>query len=266
MKIYISADIEGVTGCTHWDETEKSKPDYGLFLEQMTREVKAACEGAINAGAKEIWIKDAHDSARNMDFSDFPVNIRFIRGWSGHPFVMMQEIDSSFDGAIMIGYHAHAGAGANPLSHTLDSMKVNYIKINDELADELLVNSYTSYFVNVPVVFVSGDEGVCSHAQGINHNIKTAAVKKGIGNSTISIHPKLAVQMIKEGVEEALKENLDQYLTSLPEKFKVEISFVHHFDAYKASFYPGMKQIADQIVVFETNDYFDVLKMLKFVV
>ncbi|GAJ15933.1 unnamed protein product, partial [marine sediment metagenome] len=55
MKIYISADIEGVTGITHWDETEKSKSDYQKFAKQMTDEVKAACEGAIKAGAKEIW-------------------------------------------------------------------------------------------------------------------------------------------------------------------------------------------------------------------
>jgi len=42
MKIYISADIEGVTGITHWDETEKTKSDYQKFAKQMTDEVKAA--------------------------------------------------------------------------------------------------------------------------------------------------------------------------------------------------------------------------------
>ncbi|MBY9021720.1 MAG: M55 family metallopeptidase, partial [Candidatus Lokiarchaeota archaeon] len=52
MKIYISADIEGISGIAHWDETEKSKSDYQKFATQMTNEVRAACEGAIKAGAK----------------------------------------------------------------------------------------------------------------------------------------------------------------------------------------------------------------------
>ncbi len=38
----------------------------------MTLEVKAACEGAINAGADEIWIKDAHETGRNIDHNLLP--------------------------------------------------------------------------------------------------------------------------------------------------------------------------------------------------
>ena len=47
MKIYISADIEGVTGVTHWDEADRQNSDYKEFKEQMTAEVVAACEGAL---------------------------------------------------------------------------------------------------------------------------------------------------------------------------------------------------------------------------
>ena len=66
MKVYISADIEGVTGTSHWDETDKLKPDYNEFREQMTAEVSAAGEGALQAGNTEIWVKDAHATARNL--------------------------------------------------------------------------------------------------------------------------------------------------------------------------------------------------------
>jgi len=37
MKVYLSADIEGVTGVTHWDEADRLKPDYSEFREQMTQ-------------------------------------------------------------------------------------------------------------------------------------------------------------------------------------------------------------------------------------
>ena len=85
MKIYISADMEGITGVTHWDEVDHNKPPYSYFQEQMSKEVAAACEGANSAGAKEIFVKDAHYSARNIIPSFLPKNVKIIRGWSGHP-------------------------------------------------------------------------------------------------------------------------------------------------------------------------------------
>ena len=68
MNVFISADIEGTCGITDWSETERSTPqDYEPFQKQMTREVKAACKGALEGGASGILLKDAHDSARNID-------------------------------------------------------------------------------------------------------------------------------------------------------------------------------------------------------
>ena len=54
MKIFISADIEGVATTTLWPETEKGSEDYRLHAQQMTMEVIAACEAASEAGASEI--------------------------------------------------------------------------------------------------------------------------------------------------------------------------------------------------------------------
>lgn len=264
MKIYISADIEGTTGITHWDETEKSKSDYQKFAQQMTNEVKAACEGAINAGAEEIWIKDAHDTGRNIIAADLPKKITLVRGWSEHPFSMVQELDSTFTALLMIGYHSFAGSSSNPLSHTLSSRTFNYVKLNGEYASEFLIHSYAAATVGVPVVLVSGDEGICKEVSKINKNIKTVAVNKGVGNSVISIHPKLAVEKIKEGVESILKRNIGQCKITLPEHFKVKLSFRNHTKAFRASFYPGMEQISSTDVVFEADDYFEVLRMLLF--
>ena len=48
MKVYISADMEGITGVTHWDEVEHKKPvAYSKFQERMTLEVLAACDGVL---------------------------------------------------------------------------------------------------------------------------------------------------------------------------------------------------------------------------
>ncbi|MEA1940533.1 MAG: M55 family metallopeptidase, partial [Candidatus Caldatribacteriota bacterium] len=111
----------------------------------------------------------------------------------------------------------------------------------------------------------SGDEGICEQAKVLNKNIKTVAVNKGVGNSVISIHPKIAVKKIKEGVTSALKGDISKCKTILPEHFKVELSFKKHWKAFKTSFYPGMKQISSTNVLFESDNYFEVLRMLLFV-
>lgn len=264
MKIYISADIEGISGIVNWDEATRWKPDYPPFSAQMTKEVQAACEGSNNAGATEIWVKDAHGVGRNLDISQFPINTKLIRSFSGHPFCMMQELDDSFDAVMMIGYHSYAGSDGNPLAHTLET-ELAYLKINDEFASEFLINAYTASLVGVPVAFVSGDVGICEHVNQINSNIKTIGLNKGVGDSVISIHPQLAFNQIKDAVETCLKGDLKGCIIPLPESFKVELSFVNHSKAYKASFYPNMKKLSATTVLFETDDYFEVLRMLNFV-
>ncbi|MGV8984259.1 M55 family metallopeptidase [Clostridium sp.] len=264
MKVYISADIEGITGVTSWSETEKNSPDYTAFEAQMNKEVKAACEGALAAGSTEICIKDAHDSGRNLDHNELPLGTKLIRGWSGHPFSMVQGLDESFDAAIFVGYHSAGGTEFNPLSHTMNCKDVKYIKINDKYANEFLLHAYAAATMGVPVVFVSGDKGLTEEVKKVNEYISTLAVKEGIGASTISIHPKQALNNIRELVEKCLKKNLDKCKLTLPEKFTVDIEYVNHSKAYRGSFYPGVVQVSPWILRFETSDYFEVLRMILF--
>lgn len=265
MKIYVSADIEGIAGIVSWDETAREKPDYPPFSEEMLQEVKSACEGANNAGAKEIWIKDAHAAGRNLSMNGLPVNVKLVRSSSGHPFCMMQELDDTFDAVLLIGYHSYAGSEGNPLAHTLVG-DLSYIKINGEFASEFLINAYTASLVNVPVAFVSGDIDLCEHVGSINSKIKTVGLNKGIGNSVITIHPDLVKSKISQGVESALKSQLKDCIIPLPESFEIELSFNSHAKAYKASFYPGMKKLTARNLIFKTDDYFEVLRMLTFAV
>ncbi len=263
MKVYISADMEGVTGVTSWSETEKGHSDYSFFVRQMENEVRAACQGALNAGAKEIWVKDAHDSARNINPGVFK-NAKLIRGWSGHPFSMIQELDNSFDALIFIGFHSGGGSKQNPLAHTMNPIDVDYIKINGQYVSEFLIHAYAAATVGVPVVFVSGDQALCHEVKEVNHNIKTLAVKEGIGNSTISIDNAMAIECIRKESEEALKADLCQYKILLPHSFEVEIQYSKHEKAYRASFYPNMKQIAPTKLLYKTENYFEVLRMMLF--
>jgi D-amino peptidase len=263
MKIYISADIEGITDVTHWDETDLQKGDSCAAREQMTAEVAAACDGAIQAGATEIWVKDSHDSARNIMPCRLPQEVHLIRGWSGHPFLMLQELDQSFSAVALIGYHSRAGSGTNPLAHSFTG-KVTSIKLNDQDVSEFLIGAYTCAYVGVPLIFLSGDKGICDEAEKLNPRIFTVAVKQGVGNSTGNIHPDLAVAQISAGMAQAVKGSAEQHPLPLPDHFSVEICYRAAYNAYHDGFYPGAQQTGPMTVRFETDDYFEVLRFLMF--
>ena len=266
MKIYISADIEGVCGSTHWDETEKGKADYDEFKKQMTSEVAAACKGAMAAGAKEIVVQDAHGTGRNIIAKELPDGVKLIRGWSGHPNAMVQELDKTFDALMFVGYHSHAGSGDNPMAHTMRGSYVDYLKINDHYASEFLLHGLLAATMMVPVTLLTGDDELCKHVKNININITTVAVKEGIGDSTINLHPKEAIEKIWQGAESALKGDLTKCILPTYNEYKVELRFKKHQQAYDASFYPGCKLIDSQTISFETKDYFEVMRMMKFAV
>lgn len=264
MKVFISADMEGTTPTIRWDECEYGKGYYTTFAEQMTREVVAACEGAINAGADEIVIKDAHETGANIDITKLPECAKLIRGWSGHPYSMVFGIDSSFDAAMFIGYHSAAGREGNPLSHTM-SGKALYIKINGEYASEFMLFSYAAALEGVPTVFLSGDKMLCEDGKKLHPGLYTVAVKEGFGASAVCLSTANSLKLIRENVEKALKQDLSKAKITLPRHFTVEICFKEHANANKASYYPGMKKLNGNTVLFETDNYFEVLRMIGFV-
>ena len=266
MKIYISADIEGVCGSTHWNECDDDKPDWTEFRKQMTAEVAAACKGAMAAGAKEIVVQDAHGTGRNITAKELPDGVKLIRGWSGHPNAMVQELDKSFDALMFVGYHSHAGSGGNPLAHTMRGSYVDYLKINDNYASEFLLHALFAASMNVPAVFLAGDDALCEDVKKINKNITTVAVKEGKGDSTISLHPKEAIEKIWQGAESALQGDLTRCILSTYDEYNIELRFKKHQQAYNASFYPGCKLINEQTITFNTKDYFEVMRMMHFVI
>ena len=263
-KIYLSADIEGTCGIVCWDETEYGNPRYDYFSRQMSREVAAACEGAIAAGAEDILVRDAHDSARNIHPDILPEQARIFRNWERHPFAMMSGLDKSFDGVVFTGYHSAVGMDTNPLSHTMNT-KNTAVRLNGELCPELLINCLTASWVGVPIACVTGDRGLCEWMKGKLPGVVTVPVIEGVGNGSISIHPNLAVKRIREGVEAALSGDLSANLFPLPEHFAFEVSYREHSRARSAAYYPGCRQTGPFTCLYEADDWMDVLKFMHWV-
>ena len=265
MNVFISADIEGTCGIADWSETERSTPrDYVPFQKQMTREVKAACEGALAAGAGEVFVKDAHDSARNLDPAALPEAARILRGWTGDPLSMMSGLDSGDYGAVLFtGYHAWAACGGNPLSHTMN-LRNEYVTLNGTRMSEFMMNAYTAGYYGVPVVFLSGDRALCEFAEELIPGITTVAVNEGRGGAVVSMHPDLAVKAIRDGAKRAVK-NAKNCQVALPEFFEMTVRFREHKTAYSKSFYPGAALEDGKNVLFSSDDWYEMLRFCHFV-
>ncbi|WP_313756340.1 M55 family metallopeptidase [Tissierella sp.] len=263
MRVFMSVDMEGITSTTKWDECNPDKKDYAYHAEQMTNEVIAACEGAIAAGVDEIVIKDAHGSATNIDVTKLPECAKLIRGWSGHPYSMVEGLDNTFDAVMFIGYHSAAGREGNPMSHTFTSRPL-YIKINEEYGSEFLLYSYAATYEGVPTVLLTGDKMLCEDSQKLHPSLYTVAVKEGVGSSTVNLSTKKSLKLIRENAEKSLKQDLNKAKIELPKNFKVEICFKEHTYANKMFYYPGMEKIDSNTLLFNTDDYFEVLRMTYF--
>jgi len=93
MKVYISADMEGIGGVSTWDVQASAKGrEYEQFRRLMTQEVNAAIQGAFEAGATEVLVSDAHRDAQNINVELLDRRANLIRAWP-RPLGMMQGID-----------------------------------------------------------------------------------------------------------------------------------------------------------------------------
>ncbi len=265
MKIFLSADMEGTCGIVSWPETERSAAfDYAPYQKQMSREVAAACRGALAAGAEEVLVKDAHDSARNIDPAMLPQNIRMNRSWSGDLLSMMSGLDQETFGAVFFtGYHAWAGCSGNALSHTMNGRN-NRVWLNGVPCSEFLINAYTAGYCGVPVAMITGDKAICDFAKELIPAITTVAVNEGRGGGVTSIHPDEAVERIEKAAAAAAA-NAAACTVPMPEHFHMEIDFVKHHVAYSKHFYPGAYLKEDKIVCFDTDDWYEILRFCHFV-
>lgn len=264
MKVFVSADIEGISGICDWNEADKAHADYAEFRERMSDHVAAACRAALDSGASEVWVKDAHGSGRNILAARLPAPTRLIRGWSGHPFGMVQELDSSFSAAMFVGYHACAGAGGNPLAHTWSSSSLAAFRINGEAVSEFRLHAWAAASVDVPVVLVSGDVELCAEVARIQTSIVTVPVLEGRGASTASLHPDVARENLEAGVRRALSGDLAACRIDVPREFAVEIVYKDARKAFRKSWYPGARLANPTTVAFDTTELFEVLRLTQF--
>lgn len=262
LKVFISADMEGVGGVSTWSVQASSKGrEYEKFRQLMTKEVNAAIAGAYDAGATEVVVADSHGDAQNIDIEVLDKRVRIIRAWP-RPLGMMQGIDASFGAVVFVGYHAAEGREAAVLSHTFSGTIA--LELDGVAEPEAGFNAAIAGDFGVPVVFLSGDQTICEDARKLLGPIETAAVKEATGFYSASMmHPEEAQKLIREGVKRGVERRAELKPYRVARPVKLKIRFNDSVNAEVVSYLPGVERPAGNVIVFTGRDMIEVSRFFQ---
>ncbi len=264
VKVYISADMEGIAGVVDETQTNPTGRDYALGRRLMTAEVNAAIAAAFDAGATEVLVNDSHWDQTNLQPDTLDRRATLISG-APKPYGMMQGLDGSFAAVIFIGYHARGSTQDAVIDHTFsDQPKV--VKLNGKPVGEYGLNAALAGDYGVPVVFLSGDSAVAEQAREFIPGVEALAVKEGIGRTAArTMHPEEAREKIAAGIRAGMarREKIRPVRLDHPVTLEVELASSRQADS--AMMVPGMKRISDRVVSYEAPDMAAAYRVMRLI-
>jgi D-amino peptidase len=262
MRVYISVDMEGVSGVVHEDQTDPTEPrhagEYNRFRRLMTEEANAAITGALDAGATSVLVNDSHWLMRNLLVEELHPAAELLSGGPKR-LSMVEGIDTGFDAAMFIGYHARAGTARAIIDHTYTS-RVYEVRVNSHPVGELALNAAMAGLHNVPVALVSGDQALASEARSLlGDQVETVVVKEAVGRfAARSLAPSVACQRIRTGAAAALRRKHARFTFDTP--IGLEVDFVESQMADMAELVPGSERVGGRTVRYGGSDYLEVFR------
>ncbi len=265
-SIYISTDIEGVAWTSNWNEGDDDCKIYEVFRTIMSVELATLAESVIQPS--RIILRDAHGSGKNVIKKLMPKYVHLIQGWNKEPTNMMRGIDyKKYAFACLHGYHAAGGSGLSPLAHTFSSAAFKAFTLNGKLVGETTFAIYTAAYFGVPMIYICGDYGAVTEAQSINPNIIGTITKKFNGRDKFMLSEKEVLDKIKSdfiSAQEKFYKNRQNFDIKLPEQFVLTLQYVDENQAaLHAEKVPGVKQISADTLEYQTNDYMDLLTIMR---
>lgn len=264
LKIYISVDMEGITGIVTSDQLGPGGFEYERFREFATAEVRAAIEAAFEAGATEVVVSDSHGNGENLLLEKLPQNITLVRAWP-RPLMMMQGIDDTFAGAILLGYHASTSNPRGVRAHTISSGRFAEVKLNGIVMSEAAINAAIAGQFNVPVIMMSGDDAAVEEATKQLGDIEGAVVKWSYGfQSARTLMPEAARNLIREKVKKAIERirSFKPYKLNTP--VQLDLRFKNYRPAEILSYLPGVERTDSHSIRFVGKDIVEISKFLEF--
>ena len=265
LKIYISADMEGVVGAVTGEQLGPGGFEYERFRQFMTNEVNAAIDAARAAGANEFVISDSHGNGQNLLIDQLPLDVTVIRSWP-REHGMMAGIDESFDGVIFLGYHASTNNTRGVRAHTMSSANITSLRLNGMTMTEGSMNAAIAGHFGVPVIMVSGDDIAVAENQVIIGNIEGAVVKWASGfHSARTLTPEAAYEVIRTRTKSAIDriDDFEPYVLETP--IELELSLKHYQPVELLAYLSNVEKVNSHTIRFVGEDITEVSNFLTVV-
>ena len=265
LKIYISADMEGVVGAVTSEQLGPDGFEYQRFREFMTAEVNAAIDAARAAGATGFVISDSHGNGQNLLIEKLPDDVKIVRSWP-RELGMMEGIDNTFDGVIFIGYHASTTNTQGVRAHTMSSANVTALRLNGISMSEGSMNAAIAGHFGVPVIMVSGDDVAVAENQAVIGDIEGAVVKWAKGfHSALTLTPDAAYEVIGATTRSAIDQidRFKPYVLKTP--IELELQLKHYQPVELLAYLPNVEKIDSHTIKFVGKDMIEISKFLRVV-
>lgn len=226
IKIYVNTDLEGISGVFKFAQTrEKDTPLNIQACEYFMGDLAAVVRGLRDGGATEVIILDGHGPQAVLPHLMVP-GAKYITGKPRPGAGNLSELDNSFAGMVMIGFHAMMGTPDGVLNHTQSSLTENRYWYNGTESGELAQNAIIAGYYGVPVIMVSGDEATCREAKRFFGNpVITVPVKKGLSREAAELYPfEETRKSLYEGAKKAVAAiaSCKPYVIESPIKVKMQ--------------------------------------------
>jgi D-amino peptidase len=258
MRVYISADMEGVSGIVHAAQTEPGAREYDRACALMAADVNAAIQGALDAGATAVLVNDSHWTMRNLNIEALHPAAELVSG-SPKPWSMVQGLDGSFDLMFCVGYHGMAGSSPATIDHTFTEDSIYRVRLNGLAVGELGLNAFYAGYHGVPVALVTGDQAICAEAAALIDGVTTVQVKEAYSRSAARCLPlEEARRRIRAGASEAVRRRPAPLRPAAPLALQVE--FMKSSQCDMAALTPGAERTGPRSITFRHNDYTEVYR------
>jgi len=262
-KIFISVDMEGITGVVQPAQLGPEGFEYQRAREWMTAEVNAAIQGVRDAAPAEIVVCDSHGNGQSVLIDKLPDDVRIVRGFP-RPLEMMQGLDNSFAAALFIGYHASEWTVDAVRGHTISSARLLGVKLNGTEVSEGIYNAALAGHFGVPVAFVSGDRLAVTQLQKAVPAAEGAIVKEPYGyHSAMTVTPARGQALIRDGVKRAMAKLASMQPYRIRAPIDLEVGFKLTLDAERASYVPGLVRSDAHNVKGTFPDMIQITKLLQ---
>ncbi len=265
MRLYISADIEGIAGVVSRENLAPGRFEYEPARDWMTEAVLAACEEAKSLGAEEVVVSDSHGGGQNIRYEKMPSYVQLVRSWP-RPLGMMQGVDvGDYAGALLIGYHAGASNLGGTLAHTVSGEFFHEIRLNGLVVSEAAISAAIAGHYGVPVLMIAGDDVAVKETQDLLGEMASATLKTSLGFlSALNPSPDIANQRLREGVRKAVSLIGKREPFAVAAPVRLEIRLRTRFMAEWLSYIEEVEQLDAFTIAYHAKDMVAVSRFLQF--